>query len=306
MSNDSSTDGAPDRRESNADDDFARLIAILLRRRLWVLAATVLGLLIAALAIWLTTPIYRSTSVAFPASDKGSIGGLAGVLSQVSGVASAAGLDVGAEAGNPEAVAILKSRQFNERFIVANDLMPILFRKDWDASRNTWKPNLRRPHTLWDGYDYFTRKVRSLVEDRKSGLLTINIDWRDRDQAAQWANQLVAQLNEEMRQHAIDEATGMVMYLDKEFDKTENLSLKESISKLIEQEIKDRALATVRHEYAYRLIDAAEPADARHPRKPDKTVYFVFGGIIGLIAGILAALVEQSLRRAAAATKGVL
>jgi hypothetical protein len=305
MSNDSSTEIAPGGPERNADDDFARLIAILLRRRLWLLVATALGLLLAALAIWLTTPIYRSTAVAFPASTKESAGGLAGVLSQVSGVASAAGLDVGAEAGNPEAVAILKSRQFNERFIVANSLMPVLFRKDWDASQNTWKPNLRRPHTLWDGYDYFSRKVRSVVEDRKSGLLTINIDWRDRDQGAQWANLLVAQLNEEMRRHAIDEASAMVMYLNQEFEKTDNLSLKESISKLIEQEIKDRALATVRHEYAYRLIDAAEPADPRNPRKPEKTVYMVFGGIIGLIIGILAALVDQSWRRAATATKGI-
>jgi len=45
-------------------------------------------------------------------------------------------------------------------------------------------------------------------------MLTISVEWRDRDVAAQWANQLVAQLNEEMRQRAIDEATGMILYLD--------------------------------------------------------------------------------------------
>jgi uncharacterized protein involved in exopolysaccharide biosynthesis len=292
-----STYGALEPQDSHADDDFARLVAILYRRRWWLIAALVVGLLLAALAIWLVTPIYRSTTVAFPAGNKDNLGGLGSVLSQVNGMASIAGLDVGQDTGNPEAIAILKSRQFNERFIQANALMPILFYKDWDPSLNAWKTSLRRPHTLWDGYDYFTRKVRVVAEDRKSGLLTIHIDWRDRDLAAQWANKIVAQLNAEMRQHAIDEATAMVTYLNKESDKTENLSLKEAISRLIEQEIKERALAIVRPDYAYRVIDSAEPADPRHPAKPQKQVYLVFGGIVGLISGILAALLDQSMHR---------
>jgi uncharacterized protein involved in exopolysaccharide biosynthesis len=303
MTIENSTYGAIDAQASHADDDFARLIAILYRRRWWLIVATAAGLLLAVLAILLVTPIYRSTTVAFPAANKDNMSGLGGVLSQVSGMASMAGLDVGQDTGNPEAIAILKSRQFNERFIQANALMPILFYKDWDPSLNAWKKSLRRPHTLWDGFDYFTRKVRTVAEDRKSGLLTIHIDWRDRDLAAEWANKIIAQLNSEMRQHAIDEATAMVTYLNKESDKTENLSLKEAISRLIEQEIKDRALATVRPDYAYRVIDSAEPADPRHPSKPQKPVYLVFGVIVGLIFGILAALTEQSMRRVRTAAR---
>jgi uncharacterized protein involved in exopolysaccharide biosynthesis len=295
-------DGAPPAQESHADDDFARLLTVLLRRGWWLVTATAMGLLIALLVIWLTTPIYRSTTVAFPASNKDNLSGLGSLMSQVSGVASMAGLDVGQDTGNPEAIAILKSRQFNERFIQANSLMPLLYPKDWDASRNDWKPNLRHPRTLWDGFDYFTRKVRTVSEDRKSGLLTIHIDWRDRDQAAQWANKIVAQLNEEMRQRAIDEATQMVLYLNKEFERTDNLSLKEAISRLIEDQIKQRALATVRHDYAYRIVDSAEPADPRHPSKPQKPVYLVFGGILGLILGILAALLDNSMHRVKLAT----
>jgi uncharacterized protein involved in exopolysaccharide biosynthesis len=302
MSNQIPNDGIRERDESHSDDDFARLLAVLIRRRWWVLGATAVGLLVAGLAVWLITPIYRSTTVAFPANNKEGMGGLSSVLSQFSGVASMAGLDVG-ESGNPEAVAILSSRQFNERFILANGLMPILFHKDWDSSRNDWKSTVRRPKTLWDGYDYFVRKVRAVTEDRKSGLLTIHVDWSDRGLAAQWANQIVVQLNQEMRQRAIDEATGMVTYLNKELEKTDNLSLKEAVSKLIESEIKERALATVRYEYAYHVIDAAEPADPRHPTKPQVRVYLVFGAIAGLILGILAALLDRSIKGKKAAVR---
>jgi capsular polysaccharide biosynthesis protein len=294
MINDVPEDQPHEREEARDDDDFARLLATLMRRRWWIAGAIAIGLLAAGSALLVITPLYRSTAVAFPANNKESLGGLSSVLSQFSGVASMAGLDVG-DSGNAEALAILTSRQFNERFILANGLMPILFRKYWDASRNDWKPNLRRPITLWDGYDYFFRKVRSVSEDRKTGLLTVHVDWRDRDQAAQWANLIIAQLNQEMRQHAIDEATDMVAYLHKELDKTDNLALKESISKLIESEIKERALATVRYQYAYHVVDSAEPADPRHPIKPQPRVYLVFGAIAGLILGIAAALLDQSI-----------
>jgi uncharacterized protein involved in exopolysaccharide biosynthesis len=294
MSNDNPPDNPTGRQTDKSDEDFVRLLTILIRRRWWVIGAMSLGLLFAAVALWLLPPYYRSTAVAFPVVDKDSSGGIGGVLSQFSGVASMAGLDVAGN-GNPEAVAIIKSRQFTERFITKNALMPILFRKDWDFARNDWKPNLRRQRTLWDGFDLFSRKVRTVTEDRKSGMLTITIEWRDRYLAAQWANQLVAQLNEEMRQRAIDEATGMILYLDKESEKAENLALKESISRLTESEIKSRALATVRHEYAYHLIDAAEPADPWHPSSPQAKVYLVFGAIGGLILGIVAALLSQSI-----------
>jgi uncharacterized protein involved in exopolysaccharide biosynthesis len=294
MSNDNPQDNPIGRQDDKSDEDFARLLTILIRRRWWVIGAMSSGLLLAVLALWLITPNYRSTAVAFPVVDKTSAGGLGGVLSQFSGMASMAGLDVG-DNGNPEALAIIKSRQFTERFITKNALMPVLFHKDWDVARNDWKPNLRRPRTLWDGFDLFARKVRSVTEDRKSGMLTVNVEWRDRDVAAQWANQLVAQLNEEMRQHAIDEATGMIQYLDKESEKAENMALKESISRLIESEIKERALATVRHEYAYHLIDPAEPADPLHPSSPQPKVYLIFGLLGGLIVGVVAALLSQSI-----------
>lgn len=299
MSKDTSKDTTIDANASSADDDFAKLLVLLIRRRWWVLGGIALGLAVAGLAIWLITPIYRSTTVAFPANNKEGSGGLGSVLSQFSGMASMAGLDIG-ESGNPEAVAILNSRQFNERFITQNALMPILFAKDWDSSRGAWKSGIRRPKTLWDGYDYFTKKVRTVLEDRKSGLLTIHVDWKNRDLAAQWANQTIVQLNQEMRQRAIDEAAGMVIYLNKELEKADNLSLREQISKLIESEIKERAVATVRYEYAYHVIDAAEPADPRHPAKPQVRVYLVFGAIAGLILGILAALLDQSIRKSAA------
>jgi uncharacterized protein involved in exopolysaccharide biosynthesis len=286
----------------SADDDFAQLLASIIRQRWMVLVCVAIGLIIGGALLWYLTPFYRSTVVGFPNNNKEALGGLGSVIQEFSGVASMAGLDVG-DNGNPEALAILKSREFSERFITANNLMPILFHKYWDDARNDWKPNLRKVPTLWDGFDYFTKKVRSLTEDRKSGLLTINVDWRDRDLASKWANQLITQLNAEMRQRAIDEASGMVTYLNKEMERSDNLALRESVSRLIESEIKQRALATVRIDYAYKVVDVAEPADPRHPIRPLARVYLVFGALGGLIVGIGIALLRRPISRVRAALR---
>jgi uncharacterized protein involved in exopolysaccharide biosynthesis len=293
---------APLHQSADADADFARLLATIIRQRWLVLAFVAVGLAAGGFLLWYLTPFFRSTVVGFPNNSKESMGALGSVIQEFSGVASMAGLDVG-DNGNPEALAILKSREFNERFITANNMMPILFHKYWDDARNDWKPQLRKVPTLWDGFDYFTKKVRTVTEDRKSGLLTINVDWRDRDLAARWANQLVAQLNDEMRQRAITEANGMITYLTKEMERSDNLALRESVSRLIESEIKQRALATVRYEYAYRVVDTAEPADKRHPIRPLPKVYIVFGALGGFICGVGVALMRRPVSRVRAALR---
>lgn len=302
MTNQYPSIAGPLRDSVDADDDFARLLATIIRQRWLVLAFIVVGLLVGGFLLWYLTPFYRSTVVGYPNNSKDSMGALGSVIQEFSGVASMAGLDVG-DNGNPEALAILKSREFNERFLTANNMMPILFHKYWDDARNDWKPNLRKVPTLWDGFDYFTKKIRAITEDRKSGLLTINVDWRDRDLAAKWANLLIAQLNEEMRQRAITEANGMVTYLTKEMEHSDNLALRDSVSRLIESEIKQRALATVRYDYAYRVVDTAEPADKRHPIRPLARIYLVFGALGGLICGISAALLRRPISRVKAALR---
>ena len=41
------------------------------------------------------------------------------------------------------------------------------------------------------------------MEQEKSGLITLSISWNDPYVAAQWANDLVKQLNEQLREQAI-------------------------------------------------------------------------------------------------------
>ena len=59
---------------------------------------------------------------------------------------------------------------------------------------------MQHPQPLGSTYLSF-----SVDEDKKSGLITLSITWKDPQVAANWANDLVKQLNEQLREQAIDE-----------------------------------------------------------------------------------------------------
>jgi uncharacterized protein involved in exopolysaccharide biosynthesis len=278
--------------EQRYDDDidlslvFMRLWAA----RRWIIASIVVSTLAFAAYAFLATRIYTSSTVFVSASSDRS--GLSESLRGSFGsLASLAGINLGSSgAETQEGLAVLKSRQFTEAFIRDRDLMPKLFPNAWDADTKSWKPGKRRP-TPAKAYKYFNTKVRSVVEDKKTSLIELRIDWKDREEAAAWANELLQRLNEEMRKRAIAKADASLGYLEKELQSTAQVDTREAINRLIEAQIKQRMLANVTQEYAFRVVDRALPADANDPVKPRKVLLLIAGPLVGLALGALAVLV---------------
>ena len=88
-----------------------------------------------------------------------------------------------------------------------------------------------------------------MSEDRRTGIVTLAIIWSDRDTAAQWANQLLAEADDALRQRAIGEYTRSIDYLTSESTQASVVELRSAIYKAMESELKDammRAPATLR------------------------------------------------------------
>ena len=87
----------------------------------------------------LLTPMYRSSVLMADASEsEGS--GLSAYASRFSGLASLAGINIGAgSSAKSTAIATVKSRSFILQFIYDNDLMPIIFPDEWDKENRKWK-----------------------------------------------------------------------------------------------------------------------------------------------------------------------
>ncbi len=185
------------------------LIVKLWGKRNWILICVgVFSLSFVAVA-FLMTPVYRATVVMVSASaGRNGLGSVGNGLGSLSSVASLAGINLGADdAGKEEALAVLQSRQFTEGFITENNLLPKL-----SAAKNGKSSN--RLLTPWKAFKYFDR-IRTVLQDKKNGTISIEVDWIDRYEAAAWANSLVERLNEEMRDRATVNANASLGYLRK-------------------------------------------------------------------------------------------
>src|SRR5207249_4949688 len=117
-------------------------------------------------------------------------------------------------------LAVLRSREFTQGFILDQDVMPDLFAGRWDIASKRWKGTESEWPTPAEAVKYFDRAVRNIMRDTKTGLVTVQIERRDPVKAALWANELVARLNAEMRARAIASTNASVGYLEKELSST--------------------------------------------------------------------------------------
>jgi uncharacterized protein involved in exopolysaccharide biosynthesis len=245
------------------------------------------------------TPIYRATTVLMPASqDRIGIRTLSSTFGQLGDLAALAGVNIGAgDAETEVALAVLRSREFTEAFIRDKQLMLELFPASWDATNGRWRGSEEDWPTLARAAKHFDTQVRKVSRDKKNGLVTLSIEWKDPAKAALWANEMIARLNVEMRSRAIRETNAAIGYLQKELESTSTIETRESINRLMEAQINQRMLANVTEEYALRVVDRALTPDERDYVRPNKAMLAVLGPMLGLVLGSFAVLVYEAARR---------
>ncbi len=288
-----------------ADDemDLRAIVARLFARKWWMFSSVVVFTAGFYIAAHVLTPVYRASTILIPAKAEH---GLDSSVGGIGGVASLVGIDIGgSDSDKQEALAVLKSRHFTEKFISDLNLMPVLYAKKWDVRAGKWKVDEKHQPTPAKAYRYFDKDIRAVVLDKKTGLITLNVDWTDRIAAVVWANELVQRLNLEMRQREMARSDAAVGYLEKEFESTTAVATREAIGHLIESQVKQRMLATVTEEFAFRVIDRAMPSDKDDPHFPNKLLMVVAGPITGFIFGALLVLGYATLKEPADGRKTV-
>jgi len=72
--------------------------------------------------------------------------------------------------------------------------------------------------------------------NKDSGLVTISIDWKDPELAAEWANNLIVRLNKKLRTLAVTEAESSINYLQEQLQQTSVVDMHQVLYRLIESE----------------------------------------------------------------------
>ncbi len=259
-------------------------------RRLLIIALTLAFGIAAAVVSLLMPEKYEASVVLSPVDDSGSkMGGGGALLSQLGGLASLGGLSLSGSDQKSVALATLQSHALTEAFIRDNKLLPILYPDDWDAAAAKW--TISDPDdvpTPWKAERMFAKKVRSIAEDKKTGLVTLTIEWTDPELAAKWATELVERANKHLRTKAIGASQTNLAYLNEQLTKTSVVELQQSIYSLIEAEIKKVMIANGSDEYAFRVVDPARVAEERV--SPKRTLITAVGLFAGLMIGFVLAL----------------
>jgi len=283
--------------EYEDDISLAEFFHMLYRGWRLIAVVTLLCAAAATLTAFLMTPVYRAEVLLAPVSEEGS-----SALDKLSGtfgdIAELAGVSLGGTGSTKdEAIALLQSRTLTQQFIQDENLMPVLFAQDWNHERATWRiDDAERIPTLGDAFRLWDEKVRGVETSTTSVLVTLTIDWKDRELAARWATGLVRRVNELMRSRAITEALNSIEYLNAELAKTNVVAVQSAIHRLIEGQIKTMTLAKVREEYFFRVVDPAVVSDADDFIKPKRLLMIIVGLVGGALLGIMAVIVKNALR----------
>lgn len=289
----------------------AALLRTLYARSLLVGTCLVVGTLAGALAAWYLPSYFRAQMTLAPAADLASAsgpGGLGSLASQFGGVASLAGINLGASGTDRSTVTLetLRGQGFLVDFARRRGLVVPLFAargvdpasgeilingRVYDAATQQWHRSMlfnTRPEPT--DSEVFRKMSRffKVAQDRKTGIVTLTVDSRSPRYAFDWATMLVADLNDFLRQRDSEEAKITLRYLDKQIAETQVQDMRQIFYKLVEEQTKTLMLAQVRKEYALKVIDPALVPD--RPVWPGKVATVAIGALGGLSLGLLLAM----------------
>lgn len=275
---------------------FLDLWRILLRGKWLIVLSTALCTAAAVYSTQTTIPIYRAEVIMISVAQDGDNRG--GLFSQYAGLAAMAGTNIGGGGGSTNvSLAILKSRTFIESFLRDEKLLPVLFPGRMDSVGQDLKADdPRQTAILCDAAAYFSQNILKVVDDPKTGLITLAIEWTDREKTAQWANLLAERINTYLRMLAVREARDKIEYLQDELSKTNIVELRQAIANLLESQIKMAMLPGLKNDFSFTIIDRALVPPEGAVIWPRRRVTIVVGAVIGVFLGIVAAFLKNLFR----------
>jgi uncharacterized protein involved in exopolysaccharide biosynthesis len=265
---------------AGGESDLAGLVRVLWRGRRLAMLVTLLFAAGGAAYALLSPKWYRAEVLLLPVSNDPT----GGLLSQFGGLASLAGVKLGGSE-DVEPLAVLKSRGFARSFIEDQGLMPVLLADELDSSGKQWKGAKEDWPDVRDAVKYFDKEVRRVVEDRKTGLITLVVEWKDPVVAAKWANLMAQKINAQMRERAIEEAKANVTFLKAELAANDLVAMQEPTGRVLELELQKLMLARSNTQFSFRVVDLAQV-----PKKPIRPQRVTILAVCVLLGGLVSAL----------------
>lgn len=235
------------------------------------------------------TPIFQAEVVAIPAEKTTSSGG--SLVSGVTGMARLAGISLpsGSSDDIQTSIAIAESKKFNMLFVNQENLLPVLFKEDWNEETQSWN-NEEIPTDIAGQSEL--RSHYSIGYSKTDGIITFTMRWDDPKLAAEYANKFVSSVNDYIRDDEISEAQKSINYLKEEIKNTTLVDIKSVLNSLVQDQLQTIMLANVREDYVFKVIDPAMTPKTKI--KPKRRQIVFMGFIFGIIIASLCIFIREN------------
>jgi uncharacterized protein involved in exopolysaccharide biosynthesis len=277
-----------------ASDKFTSFFEMM--RRNWTSAVSAVAVCVAiSVVLAFALPSYwRIEIVVMPVAKSNGVNLNAGLLGNLGGIDALFGR---LNSNEDEALAILRSRELFDTYATQKNLLPLLFASKWDKATKKWAVPLNHVPTLRRAFKLFDTSIRDIDLDRRTGIVTMGITWKDRWLAAQWARDLIDLTNSQLRARAITDAQRNMNYLNDEIRQAGAYSAQNAATAALagayERELQNYMFAKGQPEFAFRVIDAPTIPDDRERVWPQRHLFIMLGFILGCFAGIGAAYLHE-------------
>ena len=257
---------------------------------------------------------YKATVLLAPAQSDSA--DLTGALGQLGGLASLAGVDIGGGDSSEAQMAqeIMKSWSFIDVFIAENNISVEVYAAEgwsrgsnelqidddiYDAETKTWlveNDNTGEvgPPSSWVLFEDFSERL-VVSENKKSGLVSVSIEYYSPQIAKQWLDMYVAAINAHMQQRQMEKVTNNINYLQAQIENTSIAEMRELFYTIIAEQTKNKMLAEASPEYAFVAVSPSMVPEEKS--QPERAFICIIGTLLGGILSVLLVLVMHYARK---------
>ena len=281
--------------------DLKELFLVIWRKKILIGSITSLAAIFSVLYALNLPNIYTSQSLIAPSNSEDSLSSKLGNFSSLGSIAGIS-LPTGTASKSQEGIERIKSYEFFSTYLLPNmKLENIMAATEWipqqdvliydkklfDERVGKWltaKPSSQEAFKVYKG-------IISIGENKKTGFVTISIDHESPVIAKKWIDIIIYQINESMRTIDAEAAQRSISFLNETSRSTNVQSIKETVAKLLENQMQALMLTASNESYVFKIIDS--PIVSEQKSKPSRAIISIMGTLLGGMFSLLIVLIQH-------------
>lgn len=288
--------------------DLKEFLNVIWNGRLLIFSITIFFAFMSIFYSLSLTNTFKSSSLLNVVSDSKQSVNLGGM----GGIASIAGISLpssGREAKGHLILAHIESKAFLKKLIEIDGVLPSLMaaksyddttgeiiydEKQYDNKIKKWvrqvKPPLSRTPSVQEAYPHYIG-ILTVNQSPQTGYISISVEHLSPVFARDFLVLVVNNLNSLLQQKDLEESSDALNFLKSEMENTRLVELRNSMSDLVEAQLKTQMMAKISSEYVLQTIEP--PLIPEQKSKPNRTMICILGTILGAMIGILTILIRH-------------